>query len=156
MRLLYTDETNTDPTSTEFFVYGGICVSEEHATAISNEIDAIRKSFNYQPLDILKFNTRERPSQISADDHREIKMKVMETAVKNEVKLFSSFILHNIATSPEPVRLNEINTICYHFDCYLGQVNDSGLVLIDPFQDSNLRKHLCEKFSIGISGLPYT
>lgn len=71
-------------------------------------------------------------------------------------KLFTSMILHDIATSPDEARRKEINRICYHFDCYLKRVQSHGLVLIDRFDDGEVDAHLIEKFSVGIIGLPFT
>jgi hypothetical protein len=156
MYLLYTDEVNIDPASSDFFIYAGVSISDENAGPLSNEIDSLRAKYSYRPEDILKFNTRERPKHIPAGDHRDIKREVLEAAAKYEVILFSSIISHKIATSPEDARRKEINRICYHFDCYLRRKNDFGLVLIDTFQDSKLSKILREKFSVGIRGLPYS
>jgi hypothetical protein len=156
MHLLYTDEVNIDPASSNFFIYAGVSIADENAGPLSKEIDSLRAKYSYRPEDILKFNTRERPIHISPEDHRNIKREVLEAGARNNVILFSSIISHKIATSPEDARRKEINRICYHFDCYLRRKNDFGLVLIDTFQDSQLSKILREKFSVGIMGLPYS
>jgi hypothetical protein len=66
-------------------------------------------------------------------------------------------VLHNIATNPDEARRNGINTVCFHFDCLLNQLDESGLVLIDRFNDAGnqIESHLAEKFSIGLVGMPY-
>lgn len=156
MHLLYTDEVNIDPASTEFFVYAGIAIPGDSAAPLSAEVEGLRAKYGYNPGDILKFNTAERPSQISPETHRDIKRDVILEATKHGVVLFSSSILHDIATSPEEARRNEINRICFNFDCYLGRVKDVGLVLIDTFQDAKLSGILREKFSVGLVGLPYS
>lgn len=156
MYLLYTDEVNVDPDNSEFFIYGGVSIYAGQAPSLSNTIDELRKQFGYRPGDQLKFNTRERPTHISPDDHKEIKRRVVEAAVQHDVRLFASFILHKIATSPEDARRNEINRVCYHFDCFLNRVNGHGLVLIDTFSDNRLPEFLRDKFSMGLSGLPYS
>ena len=156
MHLLYTDEVNIDPNATDFFVYAGAAIPGDRAGPLAVEIENLRARHGYQPTDVLKFNTMERPGHISPEVHREIKREILEAAARHEVKLFASFILHNIATSPEDARLNEINRICLHFQYYLGRVGDVGLVLIDTFQDTRLSGHLREKFSVGVVGLPYS
>lgn len=156
MYLLYADEVNVDPASTEFFIYGGIAVHADYAAALSGAIDALRAEHGYQPLDPLKFNTVERPSRITAETHREIKREVTATAVEHGVRLFASFILHKIATSPEEARRKEINRICYHFDCFLRREDDYGIVLLDTFNDEKLPGILREKFAVGLRGLPYS
>jgi len=156
MYLLYTDEVNIDPRSSDFFIYGGIGVEACQAATLSIDIDRLRQEYGYNPEDLLKFNTRERPDHISPESHREIKRRVIEAAAANNVHIFASIILHSIATSPEEARRNEINRVCYHFDCFLREQDEYGLVLIDTFTDRNLPQILREKFSIGLRGLPYS
>jgi hypothetical protein len=154
--LLYSDETNFDPATSEFFTYAGLAIPDTTAGQLSAAVDALRKEFGYRPEDVLKFNTKERPSHVTPDTHREIKRRVIEKAAECEVKLFASVILHRIATSPEEARRNEINRVCYHFNCYLHGIDDYGLVLIDTFQDNLLARFLREKFSVGLVGMPYS
>lgn len=156
MHLLYTDEVNMDSETTEFFVYAGVAIPEESAQGLSSALDKLRTKHGYRPEDPLKFNTHERPDHISADTHRDIKRDVVAAAVEHSVRLFASFILHEIATSPEEARRNEINRICYHFDCFLASEKSCGLVLIDTFQEKKLTGILREKFAVGLRGLPYT
>jgi len=85
-----------------------------------------------------------------------LKKDIISATVEAECELFVSLILHDIAKSPNEARLNEINRIAYHFNCYLHQSNESGLVLIDRFSDSDVDSHLREKFNIGVTNLPYS
>jgi len=156
MHLLYTDEVNVDPRSSDFFIYGGVSVDANQAASFSRRIDLLRQEHGYRPEDLLKFNTRERPDTISPETHREIKRRVIEEAAAHGALLFASFILHNIAASPEEARRKEINRVCFHFDCFLRERDEYGIVLIDTFTDNNLPQILREKFSIGLSGLPYS
>jgi hypothetical protein len=156
MQLLYTDETNLDPEHADFFAYGGISVDVTHTAALSADINALRGRYGYGRQDVLKFNTRERPNHITPAVHAQIKQAVMEAAAQHQVKFLASLILHQVATSPDDARRNEINRICYHFDCHLNRVGDVGLVLIDTFQDAQLTNILREKFQVGLRGMPYT
>ena len=155
MYLLYTDETNINPASSTFFIYGGVAVSAAKAPFISCEIDSLRQAHGYKPEDKLKFNTRECPNK-SPEIQKSIKQKVVKCATEHECKLFLSFINHKIATSPDDARKNEINRVCYNFNYFLHRVNDYGLVLVDTFPDAGLAEHLREKFNIGVKGLPFT
>ena len=116
----------------------------------------MRANNGYGPDDILKFNTKERPRHVTPEAHREAKRQVLQEAAEHSAKLFCSFILHRVATSPQEARFNEINRICYHFNCYLTRINDHGLVLIDTFQDNTIVGFLRQKFSVGLKGLPYS
>ncbi len=156
MYLLYTDETNFDPESSVFFIYGGIAIKTDLAASLSEDISELRKKYGYRPGDPLKFNTRERPEHITPGEHKEIKREMMELATDYNLKLFTSFISHDIATSPEEARRKEINRICYHFNCFLNRVNDYGLVMIDNFNDDQIYNIIRDKFSIGLTGMPYS
>jgi hypothetical protein len=116
----------------------------------------VRANNGYGPDDILKFNTKERPRHVTPEAHREAKRQVLQEAAEQGAKLFCSFILHRVATSPQEARFNEINRICYHFNCYLTRINDHGLVLIDTLQDNTIVGFLRQKFSVGLKGLPYS
>lgn len=153
---LYADEVNVDPDSSEFFVYAGIAIPGDRAGQLSEEIDELRTKYGYRPGDLLKFNTRERLKHVKPEAALEIKREVMAKIAEHEGKLFASFILHDVATSPEDARRNEINRICFHFDCFLTRIDCHGLVLLDAFVDSKLNGILREKFSIGLTGLPFT
>ena len=156
MHLLYTDEVNMDPATTDFFVYAGVGIPGDQTQQLSDEIAGARLRNGYRREDLLKFNTKERPDHITPDQHKAAKQAVMEIAARSGVRLFASLILHSVATSPEEARRKEINRICFHFNCYLSRVNDTGLVLLDTFKDESLTTILREEFSVGLRGLPYS
>jgi hypothetical protein len=155
MNLLYTDETNIDPKSAEFFVYAGTMIPGNSAATLSTTIDAIRKQYGYKPNEILKFNTVERPNHITPEAHRLIKQDLLRACATYDVKMFASVVSHSIARSPEEARRNEINRIALHFDYHLRSIADHGIMLIDTFQDKSLAQRLREVFGSGLSGLPY-
>jgi len=156
MYLLYTDEVNVDPRSSNFFIYGGVSVDANQAASLSRRIDHLRQEYGYMPENLLKFTTHERPDTISPETHKMIKRRVIEEAGAHGAILFASVILHNIASSPEEARRKEINRVCYNFNCFLREQDEYGLVLIDTFTDNKLPQILREKFLIGLSGLPYS
>lgn len=156
MYLLYTDETNVDPATSDFFAYAGVAIPGDQAGRLSSRIDAVRAANGYRADDLLKFNTRERPAHVTAQQHRDAKEQLLAEAANHGVKFFCSFILHRVATSPEDARLNEINRICLHFNYFLKRTQDHGLVLIDTFPNTGLFAILKKKFLIGLKGLPYS
>jgi hypothetical protein len=154
MYLLYCDESNLEERAGDFFVYGGVAIRESEAQSLSDAIGAIRTAFKIDRSFPLKFNPG--PVNLSHQQFIDLKQGIVEAAVKHNVGLFLSMILHDIASSPDEARRNEINRICYHFDCVLGINKEIGLVLIDRFSDKQIDAHLVEKFSVGIVGLPFT
>ncbi len=154
MYLIYCDETNLEERSGVFFVYGGIAVSSSEIAAFSNAIDELRREKGIPEDFRLKFNPG--PENLAHEEFIDLKQRIIELAIAFNCTLFSSFILHDIATSPDDARRNEINRICYHFHCFLNRVELPGIVLIDQFKDKKIDHHLREKFSVGLTGLPYS
>lgn len=154
MYLLYCDESNLEEKDNDFFVYGGLIVDGEAAQALSLEVDAIRESAKIPREFVLKFNPG--PEHIKHNDFISLKQAIIEAAISHGCILLTSLILHNVATNPNDARRNEINRICYLFDCYLNRIKSHGLVLIDRFEDKKIDGHLREKFSVGVTGLPYS
>lgn len=154
MYLLYCDETNLEERAGDFFVYAGISISGEKAQSLSSAIDDLRKKFKVPRDFALKFNPA--PTGVSHADFNALKQALIEAAIAHEVKLHTSIVLHDIARDPDAARRNAINTICFHFDCALIRYKVPGLVLIDRFNDKQIDRHLVEKFSIGVTGLPHT
>ncbi len=154
MHIMYCDETNLEERSGIFFTYGGLAIEANQLPAFSQSIEDIRSDFRIDPDFILKFNPG--PKHLSHADHISLKKAIIEAAVANGCILLTSFILHDIATNPQEARRNEISRVCYHFDCLLSHKDSNGLVLIDRFTDKEIDHHLREKFSIGITNLPYS
>lgn len=154
MHLLYCDESNLEERNGDFFFYGGLSIESEAASSLSQDIDTLRRRFNLPQNYKLKFNPG--PPDLTNDQFISLKQQTIEIAIAHGAKLFTSLILHDIATSPDEARRNEINRICYHFNCYLSRIESHGLVLIDRFNDGLIDQHLVDKFLIGIQGLPYT
>jgi hypothetical protein len=153
MRLLYCDETNMQERAGDFFVYAGLVVDGDRAQALSQRVDRIRREARIDRAFRLKFNPK--PDNLTHPEFNAVEQAVMETAIEYGCLLLASVILHDIATNPDDARRNEINRVCYHFDCLLGRYPDAGLVLIDRFSDRQIDAHLSEKFSVGLTGLPY-
>lgn len=154
MYLFYCDESNLEQRDNEFFVYGGILIPSENAKSLSQTIDELRADIRVPPDFQLKFNPG--PAHLSHNQFIELKQTVIQASIEHGCKLIISLISHNIATSPDEARRMEINRVCYHFDCMLNRNESHGLVLIDRFNDGQIDAHLREKFSTGLTGLPYS
>jgi hypothetical protein len=154
MHLLYCDETNLDPNDHVFFVYGGVSIPCEKALELHNRIEDIRQAAGVSPEFKVKFNPK--PANLSHQEYRTVKQYIIDAAIQCGCHVYLSIILHQLATSPDDARRNEINRVIYHYQCKLVQDNSFGLCLIDRFSDSQIDGHLRDKFSVGLTGLPYT
>jgi hypothetical protein len=154
VHFLYCDETNFTKTPGDFFVYGGVTFDAALAGDIAADIEAARVARGVPRDYLLKFNPG--PQHFSHRQFIELKQSVIAIAVKFNCKLLINLLLHDIATSSEEARRFGINTLCYHFDCYLSRPQSAGLVLIDRFDDKHIDGQLKEKLSVGLTGhLPY-
>ena len=153
MRLLYCDESNLDKKDFDFFVYGGLTIDGTTALLLSSAIEKIRVDAGVPRDFILKFNPG--PPNFTHDQFIQVKRAIIEAAVAHGCVFLTSMILHNVATSPDEARRNEINRLCLHFQYCLKIAGDFGLVLIDQFDDKKIDSHLREKFLIGATKLPY-
>lgn len=154
MQILYCDETNLEARDNTFFIYGGITFATDQAYSLHEAIERIRRDRGIPPGYCLKFNPG--PENLQHDAFKAMKQEVIEATIAHGGRLLVSIILHDLATSPEDARRNEINRVLLHFNGILSQNNDHGLVLIDRFTDRQIDEHLRAKFSVGVTGLPYS
>lgn len=158
MYLLYCDETNMEEKSGDFLVYAGISIPPETAQQLSEDIEQARARLKVASDFQLKFNPG--PKNLDHGQFISLKEEVLKKAAEHGVRLFAYVVLHDIAKNKgtDEARRNGINTVLYHFDCYLNRKKDQGIVLLDRFNDkgNKIDTHTREKFSIGLVGLPYS
>jgi hypothetical protein len=152
--LFYCDETNLNPNQSEFFVYGGIAIPADKARDLHDKMEEIRNNANFGKNDIFKFNPC--PDCVDYPLFVNAKEATMRVASECGCILIVSIILHKIGKDTGKARRNEINRVVYHFHCLLNRLKTHGLVLIDRFSDKQIDEHLRNKFSVGITGLPYS
>lgn len=155
MHLLYCDESNMQERAGDFLIYGGVVIDGVRAHDLSGSIEEIRLRHGLSPSFRLKFNPG--PPHLSHAQFIELKESVIRTAVEHGAQLIAYVVLHDLARNPDLARRNGINTVCYHFHCILNRLRSHGLVLIDRFADeqNEIEAHLRDKFSVGLTGLPY-
>ncbi|WP_057971090.1 DUF3800 domain-containing protein [Lysobacter antibioticus] len=154
MYLFYTDETNLDPTQSDFFVYGGVTVPAERAKQLSEAIDALRTRFGLPPDAMLKFNPT--PAGLDHERFKALKQAVTQAAIEHGCQFIVTLTLHRIAGGSDEARRFAINTIAYNFNGFLNARRTHGLVLIDRFTDAQLDDQLRDRFAVGVRGLPFS
>ncbi|MBY5515922.1 DUF3800 domain-containing protein [Rhizobium leguminosarum bv. viciae] len=156
MQLLYCDETNLEEKAGDFLIYGGLIVPCDVAKDISSQIDKLRVDFGVPKDYVLKFNPG--PKGMPHTDFIQLKQQVLQLAEALSLRLIVYTVLHDIAVSADEARRYGINTVCFHFDSILRQIGDTGLVLIDRFNDqgNEIDAHLRDKFMIGLKDMPYS
>jgi len=154
MYLFYCDESNLDPASSEFFVYGGVAVPGEKAAGLSSGIEALRVAFNVPRDHLLKFNPA--PAGMAHADFVALKRAIVELAAGHDCVFIANLVLHGIARDPAKARRFGVNTVLYHYDCLLGRREDYGIALIDRFCDEQIDQQLRDRFAIGVTDLPHS
>lgn len=153
MHLLYADETSLEPKKHEFFVYGGIAIACDTAGELHRDFEEIRNHFKVPATFPLKVNPG--PEHLKHEEFVALKKAVIEKAVKAKCTFLTTISHHKIITSVEEARRGEIDRIAFHFNALLLRRKDYGLILIDRFTDKQIDAHLKEKFSIGVTHMPY-
>jgi len=153
MHLLYADETSLEPAKHEFFVYGGVAIPCDNAGELHRNYEGIRDQFKVPTNFLLKFNPG--PGHLKHEEFVALKKAVIEAAVKAKCTFLTTISHHKIISSVDSARRGEINRISFHFNALLNRRKDYGIILIDRFTDKQIDEHLREKFSVGLTDMPY-
>jgi hypothetical protein len=130
-------------------VYGAIFVDAENVQSLHQGIQKIRDDCGYGHLDSLKFSGR--PKDVSYEEHREAKRKIVKLARNHYVCFCTYAILHAIAKGQRHNNgvLFGANTLLLKFNEFLEHQRDVGIVVFDRIPVSNQFKYLKDKFQIG-------
>lgn len=158
MHLLYCDESNIEERAGDFLLYAGLVIPPHKAHQLSGDIEGIRQRAKLEPNFQLKFNPG--PAHLDHAQFVALKQNILEAAARHDVRLLAYVMLHDIAKGQgiDMARRNGINTVLYHYHCYLSRVQDKGIALLDRFNDrgNKVDDHTREKFAVGITGMPYS
>ena len=156
LHFLYCDETNLEERAGDFLIYGGLLIEASKALSLSLAIDELRARHGIAREYRLKFNPG--PDGLSHAAFIALKQELIELVASFGGKLMTYLVLHDIARSPDEARRNGINCVCFHFHLLLEKLGGPGMVLIDRFTDQGnaIEGHLRDKFTIGVTGLPFT
>lgn len=150
MHLLLTDETNVTPSETvDFFVTGGLFFPIEKLSDLHSGIEAIRKTHGYKAGDTLKFNTHERPSQVSHAACTSAKSAVMDLCQGLGCKFIGYVVLHAIVDKANQI-LWGLDAVIRSFDLFLREANEDGVVIFDRVPVPNVNEYLASKFFKGL------
>lgn len=153
MYILFADETNMQPSEdAKFFIYGGLIIDSSRLDELHQEVEVIRETYGYEPIDELKFSTRERPDQVSIEDATQAKREVVDLCARLECKFLAYMILHDIIRNQPQDNIIKyaVNSVLGRFEKFLRKNNSSGMVLVDNLPVRSQWSYLSEKFSHGI------
>jgi hypothetical protein len=154
MYLLLTDETNLHSAEkVKFLIYGGLFLPIDKAIQLDQGIEKIRKVAGYQPREILKFDTRERPPTISIESATQAKREVVALCREVGCKFVVYVAHHDIIKdrSREDQILFGANSVIERFNRFLAQHGDYGMVLADTLPLESPNQYFKEKFSVGLT-----
>lgn len=154
MHILLADETNRRPSADcKFFVYGGLLLPVEKLPELHTGVEAIRQETGYKPGDILKFDTRERPTHIPIEKATEAKQKTVSLCITLGCKFIAHVILHDIIKNQDPDQhiLWAADSVFGRFHKYLDTVvHDDGIIVVDNLPVKAQFQYLSEKFAYGL------
>ena len=151
MHHFVTDETNKNPVSGQFFIYGGLVVTEDQLVAVHKAVATIRTKYGYRAGDSFKFNTKSKPDHITPAVSRAAKQELVEQLHAIGVRMIVYVILHDIAAkkTASEVMNYALNTVAARYHRML-QIEDAmGTMTIDRSDDQH--GHLTNLFQYGIT-----
>jgi len=154
MHFLYCDESNLEHRAGDFLVYGGLIIPADRAASLTDTIRNMREDAGIAPDALVKFAPHVPP--LNHARYRAFKQRMIEAAIEHHCLFIAYLVLHDLAGNPNAARRFGINTLCWHFHCIMIRMDDSGLVLIDRFNDDRNRAdaQLREKMATGVA-LPH-
>lgn len=153
MYVLLTDETNSQPAKgITFFITGGLFFPAEAFLALDAGIEKIRNANGYSPTDCLKFDTRSRPSGVTAEQAIAAKSQVVDLCLELECRFIAVVVHHSVVTKEADGKfLWPLNTLIAKFEYFLKQEDEFGLCVLDnlPLKGGQW-KYLSERFTKGL------
>lgn len=150
MHWYVTDETNNNFVSGNFFIYGGLVLTDEQVLLVTDAVAEIRQKYGYVRGDSFKFHTRSRPAAVSISDSKKAKKELVETLERLGVRMIVYVILHDIAKAQsDEVRMNwALNTVTWAYHRLLEMESARGFFMMDRADEQHA--HLAELFQLGI------
>lgn len=153
MYIMFTDETNKEPTKdAKFFVYGGLLFPIDQLFKLGVKIAQIRNTAGYNSTDEFKFNTHSKPGHVSKENFKKAKDDVLELCSKLGCKFIVHVILHKIIENQNQDRQVEwaADYVIGRYNKYLNGIKDVGLCVVDNLPNKSQWKYLAYKFTKGL------
>lgn len=144
------DETNRDFVANHFFIVGGLIFTEDQVRLVDESVRLRRERAGYRPGDSFKFNTNERPSYVSPQQHREAKKLLVSDLRDIGVRMVVSVVLHELCRGQDyHTRMNwALNTLAGAYRRLLVVEEACGFMLLD--RDNDRFDHLEYLFQHGL------
>ncbi len=152
MRFFITDETNIKKDDKfEFFVYGGLVISELEVKALSRKLLALKRRFNIRKERPIKWNNInwKREGILDPEIHKNIKNEILNLVNQSNAKIIISLSPHDFYHTKTfiGIRINTIfnhenylrtlkfgvNTCLHRFNKYIESMHEKGIILADTF-----------------------
>ena len=137
------DESNATADEGEFFIYGGLMLSDDQAIRIHQRMVELRRQHQLGVDDRVKFTTHARPAHVSIDDWRDLKAAVLDALVEVEAVFMAYYVHHRIA-DPQGIPTRNrwaVEAILYRFQLFLREVDDFGFATFDNIEEADLRRY---------------
>jgi len=117
----------------EFFIYGGLVLTDEQVIAIHSFMSELRRDLGLRPDQSVKFSSHARPEHVRFEDWTAAKRAILQELLRLEVRFMAYAVHHSIAAGQSVQRRNEfaLNTILWGFHKLLEEVQDHGMVTVD-------------------------
>lgn len=151
MHWLVTDETNKTAAEGDFFIYGGLVLTDAQVKVMHQELSEIRLRYGYLSADDFKIQARSRPPHVSPENALGARVAALAAANEACVRMIVYVIHHGIASGGGPERTIRfaINSVVSSFHRLLEAGDAMGLVLVDRMDEKYAYPHLKQLFQHG-------
>lgn len=149
MHWFVVDETNKNSTPGEFFIIGGLVLTEPQIEEVHDAVEDIRQRHGYRPGDKLKFQSSSRPDHVPIASARDAKKDVITALNRLQVRMITYVLLHDIGKNMnEQARMEwGLNTVALAYHKLLRSEQSWGCMMID--RDDQQHGHLVTLFQQG-------
>lgn len=153
MRLLLADETNSNPDTSDFFIYGGLHFDIETMPELDDAIREKRRCKGYRRGDDLKWNGQ--PEDVSPEEHASIKDSLLDLAQEHNAQFIPVMVLYElIEDTKKPIQwVRCMRDLLGQFKFSLDD-GESGIAVMDhlPEGGEEEEKEMLENaFSYGLT-----
>jgi hypothetical protein len=137
-----------------FFVYGAIFVPADNMPPLHTQVERARIGAGLANTDSLKFASKTRPNNMTFEQHRDLKKKVMSLSRNvGDVTFCAQVTLHDLARNKnhDDLVLWGANTVLSKFNQFLRERKSFGYALLDKIPVKYPYRYLKEKFQVGLT-----
>jgi len=142
MHIFFGDETNKSSSDGEFFVYGGLILSDAQIVWVHDRVRGYREHYGLGVEDKIKFTGHAMPDHLDKEHWRELKSGILDILVECDATFMAYYVHHDIIKNQTQQIRNQwaIEPILYRYQMYLTESESHGFAILDNIEEAELRR----------------